>query len=87
MKKRLLSVALAVVMAVCLMLLACVFNLKRENSNLKTDGIELNRCYLCGGKVEIYPVNDSFYIKCEDCDLQTDYFDSKSDLIRYWNKD
>lgn len=87
MRKRLLSVALAVVMVVCLILLTYVFNLKRENDNLKTNGIKLNECYLCGGNVDLYPVNDSFYIKCEDCDLQTDYFDSKSDLIRYWNKD
>lgn len=87
MKKQLLSVALAVVMLVCLMLLACIFNLKRENDNLKTNGVELNKCYLCGGNVEIYPVNDSFYIGCCRYKLRTDYFGSKGDLIRYWNKD
>lgn len=98
MKKRLLSVALAVVMVVCLVLLIVVMKTELENKALRAENTELKQsyeleteelapCYLCGGNVKIQPVNDTFYIECEDCDLQTDYFDPKSDLIRYWNKD
>lgn len=98
MKKRLLGVALAVVMVVCFVLLIVVMKtdlenkaLRAENSELKqsheTETEELAPCYLCGGNAKIQPVNDSFYIRCEDCGLETDFFKSKSDLIRYWNKD
>ena len=98
MKKRLLSVALVVVMAVCLVLLIVVTKTNLENKALRAENSELKQnyeaeteelapCYLCGGNAKIQPVDDSFYIECESCDLQTDYFDSKSALIRYWNKD
>ena len=71
-------------------------HLKHENSSLKETceeyiteikEIELVPCYLCDGEVKIQPVNDSFYIECENCELRTDFFKSKSELIRYWNKE
>ncbi len=98
MKKRLLSVALAVVMVVCLVLLIVVMKTELENKALRAENAELKQsceveieelspCYLCGGNAKIQPVNERFYIECGGCDLRTDYFDSKFDLIRYWNKD
>ena len=64
--------------------------LKDENTILKENNIEeyeLTSCHLCNGNVKIKPVNESFYIECEECKLRTDFFDSKSDLIKYWNKE
>lgn len=98
MKKQLLSVVLAVVMAVCFVLLIVVMKTELENEALRVENSEIKQrhsveteelvpCYLCGGKAKIQPVNERFYIECEDCDLKTDYFGSRADLIRYWNKD
>lgn len=66
--------------------------LQIENDALKSEinsckNVDLVPCYLCGGTVKIRPVNESFYIKCMDCGLTTNYFDSQSELIRYWNKE
>lgn len=69
--------------------------LKRENILLKEtysercdeEKIELVPCYLCNGVVKIQSVNDSFYIECEKCELRTDFYNSKRDLITYWNKE
>lgn len=60
--------------------------LKQENSLLKDENVELTSCYLCGDEVNICPVNESFYIECKRCELRTAFFDSKGDLINYWNK-
>lgn len=54
-------------------------------AELKVDETELNPCSLCGGQVKLNPVNDSFYIECLDCELETGYYKSKADLIKYWN--
>lgn len=51
-----------------------------------TGEVELNPCLLCGGQAKLNPINDSFYIECLGCELQTDYYDSKAELIEYWNK-
>lgn len=98
MKKRILSVALTVTIIVCLVLFNDLIHARFENDTLRSENEELKRnyvveteelvpCYLCGGNAKIKPVNESFYIECEDCDLTTDFFKSKADLIRYWNKD
>ena len=47
--------------------------------------IQLQECPLCGYKVDIKPVNDSFYIECKKCGIHTRYFYSKDNLIKYWN--
>lgn len=102
MRKRILSVALSVAMIACLILSIFLIKLNVQNETLKGDintlifeverlrqaeeTQELAPCYLCGGNAKIKPINDSFYIRCEDCDLQTDFFDSKSELVNYWNK-
>lgn len=46
----------------------------------------LNNCPLCGGEAEIQLVIDNYYIECNNCGLHTDYFKSKDELIKYWNK-
>lgn len=66
--------------------------LKSENEVLKSgensdESIELVPCYLCGSAVKIQPVNEHFYIICTNCGLRTDFFGSRSELIRYWNKE
>lgn len=66
--------------------------LKSENEVLKSEensdeSIELVPCYLCGSAVKIQPVNEYSYIICTNCGLKTDFFDSRSELIRYWNKE
>ena len=47
----------------------------------------LNLCPLCGSDVKILTVDDSYYIKCPNCNLHTKYFDYKSKLVEYWNGD
>ncbi len=47
---------------------------------------DLDPCPICGASVKLFPINESFYICCENCNLRTDYFDSRKDLIDYWNK-
>lgn len=42
-------------------------------------------CPICGSDVSLLPVNNSFYIKCNKCKLQTGYFDSKKEILEYWN--
>lgn len=98
MEKRILSVALAVTIIVCFVLFNDLIHTRFENDTLRAENeylkqnyevetYELAPCYLCGGNVKIQPVNDKFYIECEDCKLESDFFRSKADLIRYWNKD
>ena len=55
-----------------------------ERQNIAEE-IALEKCPFCNGKAVIQPVQDSFYIECEKCELHTDFFKSKEKLIRYWN--
>lgn len=72
-----------------------IHQLKQENILLKEtysgicdeEKIELVPCYLCNGVVKIQPVNDIFYIECAECELRTDFYSSKRDLITYWNRE
>lgn len=57
--------------------------LKQE---IQAEYIDLDSCPFCSGKAKIITVNDSFYIKCMDCELKTDYFDSKAELVEYWSR-
>lgn len=53
--------------------------------------LNLHPCPVCGNDVKLNPVNDSFYIKCDNflwgdgCGLQTGYYKSKNKLIKQWN--
>lgn len=52
----------------------------------KTTEYDLHPCYFCGEDVEIKQEGDYFDIKCNNCRLQTKYFDHKKELVEYWNK-
>jgi len=48
--------------------------------------ISLERCPLCGNKVSMGMGRQSqYYIRCEECGLETRKFDSIIDLMNYWN--
>ena len=56
-----------------------------ESNNKEDIEITLENCPICEGHPILQQVNQSFYIECEDCELRTNYFDSKYELIKYWN--
>lgn len=43
-------------------------------------------CPFCDGTAHVYPVRNSWFIECDQCHIQTDYFDDKDKLIKYWMK-
>ena len=59
--------------------------LEQTLEELKYENEILNPCPKCDNEVILYPVNDSFYIQCETCYLQTTYFSTSKKLIEYWN--
>ena len=77
----------------------CILGLRKRVDNLqiqleqcvKVEEQTLNPCPICGNEVKLNPVNDSFYIKCDDllggdgCGLTTGYYKSKNELIEQWN--
>jgi len=57
----------------------------KDYSNIGTD-IDLKECPLCHStNVVLLAHSKEFYIRCEDCWLFTRDWDSKDDLISYWN--
>lgn len=85
------------IIAICIIILSLILYIRHQNTiidnleqdieNLWNEGCILNLCPICDNKVTIYPVNDRYYIKCNDCGLNTDYFDSINELEKYWNKE
>lgn len=63
---------------------SAVLNYKASN---KTECIELLNCPMCGSKVKLYPINESWYIECSNdhCELHTGYFNNKNELMDKWN--
>lgn len=93
MKYKIYKVYSIVLILICITLAGYAGYLKSENAKLKSEieiiqskDVELSKCYLCGSDVQIFPVNEKFYIMCKRCGLKTDYFESKSKLIQYWNR-
>ena len=80
-------------------LIVCILGLRKRSDNLQiqleqcveVEEQTLNPCPICGHEVKLNPVNDSFYIKCDDflgedgCGLTTGYYESKNELIEKWN--
>lgn len=62
-------------------------NIEQLENTIRYEDVVLDNCPLCDGNAVVKPINDSFYIKCENCDLETNFFDSKSELIKYWNRE
>lgn len=60
-------------------------NISEMEKELGHEEIPLLPCPFCGGNAIIQPVQDSFYIECDGCEMRTDYLKSKADLIDYWN--
>lgn len=66
-------------------LITTVENLELESGN-KSEDFKLHDCYFCGShEVELRPINDRFYIHCPGCEIESDFFDNKLELISYWN--
>lgn len=80
-------------------LIVCICGLRTRADDLQ---IQLNQCIeieeqnlepcpICGHEVKLNPINDSFYIECDNflgedgCGLTTGYYDSKNELIEQWN--
>lgn len=61
--------------------------LENELINIKEESIdvELENCPFCCGAVECYPIGAHFYIECQECGLETDFFNTKSEAAAYWN--
>ena len=80
-------------------LIVCIFGLRKRADNLQTqleqcvevEEQALDPCPICGNEVKLNPINDSFYIECDDflgengCGLTTGYYKSKNELIEKWN--
>ena len=62
-----------------------VIQLENEQKENIASEITLENCPFCDGHPILQPVNQSFYIECEGCKLETNYFGSKYELIQYWN--
>lgn len=72
-------------------------NLLKDNSDLKSQvdkyelelanqGAELDNCFVCGNDhIKITTSYSRYYIKCSKCGINTDWYDTKNELIQYWN--
>ena len=61
---------------------------KSVDSNKNEEVIQiydLLACPFCNGYAVLLPVNYSFYIRCEDCGLETSFFNSEEEAVDYWN--
>ena len=81
-------------------LITCIFGLRERADNLQiqleqctaVEEENLIPCPICGNEVKLNPINDSFYIECDNfsdeygCGLQTGYYKSKNELIEQWNE-
>ena len=84
---------------VIIFLVVCIIGLRKRADNLQiqleqcveVEEQTLNPCPICGHEVKLNPINDSFYIECDDflgengCGLTTGYYKSKNELIEKWN--
>lgn len=80
-------------------LIVCIVGLRKRADDLQIQleqcvEIEeqtLKPCPMCGHDVKLNPINDSFYIECDNsigengCGLKTGYYKSKNELIEQWN--
>ena len=98
-KNRIWKIICVVLVFATIFLIVCILGLRKRADNLQIQleqcvEIEeqtLDPCPICGYEVKLNPVNDSFYIKCDDflgedgCGLKTGYYKSKNELIEKWN--
>ena len=98
-KNRIWKIICVVLVFATIFLIVYMFGLRKRADNLQT---QINQCVkveeenlvpcpICGHEVKLNPINDSFYIKCDDflgedgCGLTTGYYESKNELIEKWN--
>lgn len=96
---RIWKVICVVLIFLTIFLIVCIFGLRKRADNLQTqleqcvevEEQTLDPCPICGHEVKLNPINDSFYIECDDflggrgCGLTTGYYKSKNELIEKWN--
>ena len=84
---------------VIIFLVVCILGLRKRADNLQirlekcveVEEQTLDPCPICGHEVKLNPINDSFYIECDNflgedgCGLTTGYYKSKNELIEQWN--
>lgn len=98
-KNKLWKTICVVLVFITIFLVVCIVGLRKRADNLQ---IQLEQCAeleeenlipcpMCGHKVKLNPINDSFYIECGNflgeggCGLKTGYYKSKNELIEQWN--
>ena len=98
-KSKIWKTVCVVLVFVIIFLVVCTIGLRKRADNLQ---IQLDQCVafeeenlipcpICGHEVKLNPINDSFYIECDDflggrgCGLTTGYYESKNELIEKWN--
>ena len=98
-KVRIWKIICGFLIFIIVFLITCISGLRERADNLQ---IQLDKCVeieepslkpcpICGHKVKLNPVNDSFYIECkvymgnDGCGLKTGYYKSKNELIKQWN--
>ena len=98
-KSKIWKTVCVVLVFVIIFLVVCIIGLRKRADNLQ---IQLDQCVeleeenlipcpMCGHEVKLNPINDSFYIECDDflgesgCGLTTGYYKSKNELIEKWN--
>ena len=98
-KNRIWKIICVVLVFATIFLVVCILGLRKRADNLQ---IQLDQCVeleeenlipcpMCGHEVKLNPINDSFYIECDDflgesgCGLTTGYYKSKNELIEKWN--
>ena len=98
-KSKIWKTVCVVFVFVIIFLVVCIIELRKRADNLQIQleqCVELEEenlipCPMCGHEVKLNPINDSFYIKCDDflgedgCGLTTGYYKSKNELIEQWN--
>ena len=98
-KSKIWKTVCVVFVFVIIFLVVCIIGLRKRADNLQIQleqCVELEEenlipCPICGHEVKLNPINDSFYIECDDflgergCGLRTGYYESKKELIEKWN--
>jgi hypothetical protein len=77
------AVIIAISLAIGIGLGIRISTSKEENTDIEY----CTECPMCGWLVELKPINDYWYIECQNlaCGLHTGHFENKERLIKKWN--
>ena len=87
-KNNIKSLIICVMTGIFIGMIIVIGKQSKEITTLKDNQIkiELKACPLCGSdEIKIKQINDVYYVRCNDCKLETDYFDTKKHASEYWN--